>query len=1075
MPLSAHVTSNLKGALKLLSASMSKYGRRPVLLSLLALVHARLEQRQEAFAACEEVATSRPTDTHILHTLGLVYRQLDFPHLVPPLYEHALAALPASPASPPPEELLLASFHAYSAQHAYTQAQSTAIKLYTHYKHTHYLFYSALTQMLRFSLPSLLNPPPPAPNKLLQLSYAMVRRAAPLQSLRPDDVELLVTLLWRSGEDEKAGELLEGDEGRLYGAVYEEEWWRMRAEAWRRRGKRRRERDTWEEMMHTYEADWEYVTRWMQSHMDRLDMKEEDKTSDDEDTVSEEERVAHMRAVIEKLKADETNTAGRKRNPHLASVHLSHLLLSRGIATSTAHSPLSDAAYVPLLDDLIAYFTLYGSKSCFFPDVQSYLLALPPSQRLQLLERMRQVSGEDCLPGEQLGGDTRALQQRMGLLISYHQSSRCLEMHLGLSEQQLVELALLFYRHYLLCSSLFSSPISTARGMGEPFLLLFCSVVHDLYRLTSQSSYLFTAVVLLEHSLSFSPHNFDHVLLLMRLYSHPILGCVSRAYELYTMLSIKQVQCESLSHLILHDTLRLSPFAHSSTLLSQLQLVHTQYDREESQLLQLAYEQHRWIRVLECCEMRERMGRSWGRRWASEEKRWVDVMRADSKQLADVATLLAKQEEERANEGEVSEVDVVVNSDYNVVVSYEPPTSSLPFLLNRPTPSLLPPFTRLHAPVPVRADSSYAIDSEYLLSYRYKQLLPRLLLAAVQHDAVTMRQLLTGLRDVLAGLGVLRAPAAAALAAPLNGVNGTIGQSFDERQWTLLFLTLETSACLSEVKAPTETLLNTLSSPPPTASSASPPTQLATNGRMDDHTLRWSSITRQLNILIDLLTSLQPYLSTAAIQHTPEDKHTVLDGSPRPRPFDPASLTHCSLFLQHSGFALCSLLQLWTAAIPGRKSAKGKKKKAAATTGVANTAADESVEERAAWEVLVTARLTLAQLIRVYQTTLEGLSALLASLSGVEVNYSPAFPLLQQCAELVEAVKADEVAADGAGAGSSGANSSADVRASVDVDSEVSKCVARLIAGWVSSGEDMSKLAAGYTAVIQHIKLPEQK
>ena len=133
------------------------------------------------------------------------------------------------------------------------------------------------------------------------------------------------------------------------------------------------------------------------------------------------------------------------------------------------------------------------------------------------------------------------------------------------------------------------------------------------------------------------------------------------------MLSIKQMQCESLSHLILHDTLRLSSFAHSSTLLAQLQLIHTQYDREESQLLQLAYEQRRWVRVLECCEMRERMGRSWGRRWASEEKRWVDLMRTDSKQLADVATLLAKQEEERANEGEVSEADVVVNSDYSVV------------------------------------------------------------------------------------------------------------------------------------------------------------------------------------------------------------------------------------------------------------------------------------------------------------------------------------------------------------------------------------------------------------------------
>ena len=1069
--------SNLKGALKLLSTSMSKYGRRPLLLSLLALTHARLEQRQEAFATCEEVAASRPTDTHILNTLSLVYRHLDFPHLVPPLYEHALAALPTSQTAHPTEELLLPLFYAYAAQHEYEQAQRTAMKLYTHYKQTHYLYYSATTQLLRVSLPSLLDPPAAAPNKLLQISYAMVKRAAPALSLRPDDVELLVVLLWRSGEDEKAGELLEGDEGRLYGAVYEEEWLRMRAEAWRRRGKRRKERDTWEELMCKYEADWEYVTRWMQAHMDRLDMKQEENAGEEEDSLSEEERVAHMRAVIEELKADETNTAGRKRNPHLSSVHLSHLLLSRSLASSTPQSPMPDDAYTPLLDDLISYYTLYGSRSCFFPDVQSYLLSLPPSQRLVLLERMRQACGEDCRPGEQLGGDSKALQQRMGLLISYHQCSRALEMHLGLSEQQLVELALLFYRHYLLCSSHFSSPVSTARGMGEPFLQLFCSIVYDLYRLTSQPSYLFTAVVLLEHSLSFSPHNFDHVLLLMRLYCHPALACISRAHELYTMLSIKQVQCESLSHLILHDTLRLSSFAHSSILLSQLQLFHTQYDREESQVLQLAYEQRRWVRVLECCEMRERMGRSWGRRWAAEEKRWVDVMRADSKQLADVATLLAKQEEERANEGEVRKTDVVVNSDYSVVVSYEPPTSSLPFLLNRPAASLLPSFTRLQSPVPVRADSSYSIDSEYLLSYRYKQLLPRLLVAAVQHDAVAMRQLLSVLRDVLVELGVLRAPTVTELAAPLNGVNGTVGRSFDERQWTLLFLTLEISACITEVRPHTEALLNTFTSPPPTASSSADP-QSTANGQHHDHTLRWSSISRQLSVLIDMLTSLQPHLSMEAIQHPADDKHTVLEGSPRPRPFDPSTLTHISLFLQHSGFALCCLLQLWTAAIPGRKAAKAKKKKATTGRGGnAPAAAEESEEERAVWAVLVAARLTLAQLIRTYQTTLEGVSALLSSLSGVEVSHSPAFPLLQQCAELVEAVKADEVAAasdstDGSTVNGSGGTG---VRGSVDVDSEVSKCVARLMAGWLSSSEELSKLANTYAAVMQHIKLPETK
>ena len=100
----------------------------PCLLALLALTHARLEQRQEAFATCEEVAASRPTDTHILHTLSLVYRQLDFPHLVPPLYEHAISALATCPnltlPLPRPRSCCWPSFYAYASQHAYTLAQS---------------------------------------------------------------------------------------------------------------------------------------------------------------------------------------------------------------------------------------------------------------------------------------------------------------------------------------------------------------------------------------------------------------------------------------------------------------------------------------------------------------------------------------------------------------------------------------------------------------------------------------------------------------------------------------------------------------------------------------------------------------------------------------------------------------------------------------------------------------------------------------------------------------------------------------------------------------------------------------
>ena len=85
-------------------------------------------------------------------------------------------------------------------------------------------------------------------------------------------------------------------------------------------------------------------------------------------------------------------------------------------------------------------------------------------------------------------------------------------------------------------------------------------------------------------------------------------------------------------------------------------------------------------------------------------------------------------------------------------------------------------------------------------------------------DAVAMPRLLAEFFNVVVELGLLRALISAALATPLNGTNGRVGHSFKEPQWALMFLTLKTS----EVRPPTEPLLSTLTSPPPTASSSSP-------------------------------------------------------------------------------------------------------------------------------------------------------------------------------------------------------------------------------------------------------------
>ena len=1032
-----------RSALKLLTASLVKYGRRPLLLALLALTHTRLEQRVDAAALVDEVVASRPTDPHLLTTVGLVLRALNQQQRIPALYTTALSAIAtALPSSPPPEELLLPLFFAYVASHSYADAQKTAMKLYTHHKLPHYLFFSLINLLLPLPLT-------PAPHPLLLLAERMIRRGCPTPTLRADDVEVMGEVMRRQGEYLREVEWWMGDEGRVYKGVYEEEWWRQVGEAYARAGLKKKERATWEVLSIKYEADWHYTTRWLQSHVERLDWRPTGQAGEEaEDDMGEEERLGHVRDVIEQLKADESNKGGRRRNPHLAAVHFEYLLILRTIA-STPSPP--DSAYLHLLSGLVEYYRAFGSKPCFFNDCQLYLVSLPPALRVDLLQRMREVSGPDYQRG-QAGSDV----ERMPLLVSWHQCARFLNAYGELSTEALEALCLTYYHHFLLSSSLSTSPLSTSRGTGDPFLVLFISAMHELYERTAAPMYLFTSTVLLEHALAASPHNFDHSLLLLRLYSHPAIACPTRSAAIYQALSIKQIQQESLHHLILHDLIRLGLLSSAYAQCGSLLAVHTAYEKDEASLLQLAYEQKRWGKVLELKEMGDRLQRSWGRRWTRKERQWMELVRSHSKELGLLLQMLDKhREEEKQLSGEVNEEELISNADFSVVPSYDPPSSKLHAALNRPAPSLLPSFHPLRSPTPINPDSTYAVDDEYVAYLHYKRLIPDLLTSAIRSDAPALRTHLATLKAVLMRLGAASFPSFEAK----NGeaeLPAALPTSFDGLHWWFSFLCMEACACVLECKEPTAALL----------ASSSP----LTSAELDDHALRWTSLQRQINVLTDLLNALTPFISSTALYTPQDEQQAVVVGRAAPRLFDPSILTHCSLFLHHASLFLVVALQLLTTHIPNRKTANKKKKKPPHPSPSPSPSSspspprsdpsppppptDDADVGQSLWERLAGARVGLAGLVRLSRGVMEGVEQLLEGVSGVEVGWDVEWGLLQRCAEVVEEVRG------GVGVTEVG-----------DVDSFVSQGVAASVTSWTANAEELSKMTTGYLAALQHMKV----
>ena len=824
---------------KLLSAAIVKYGRRPILLSLLALLHARQDQKQEALAAAEEALASHLTEAHLLHTLSLVYRHLERPQSVCAMYSAALGAHAAfAPAVPPPEELLLALFFSYVSVHAHEHAQATAMRLYSAHKQPHFLFYSATNQLLRFPHPPASAPPSSSSSSsaaLLRVSEKMIRRGYSLTPMTADDVELTFLLLCRLDDHRSALHWLTGKEGEAYGKDWAEEKGRMVGRCYETLRWRRKARDWWEEMSRRYEADWEYLCRWMEGHVSRLDWsgkaaqledeKEEQRSSSsvsekkereekleeegEEDELDEPQRLQHLQAVIAELQADAGSSGGRSRNPHLAAVHLQHLLLVR----SQSHSPLSplpSPAFSALMAQVVSYYSRYAGKDCVFHDLQPYLLALPPELRVASLQRMREVCGADYVRGGAAADDDGGA--RIAMLASWHQCARFCNLEPAAGVDALSQLALTYYHHFLLSSAVASPSTSASapaqRGPGDAFLVLFSSVLLELHRLTASSAYLLTLIGVLEHALTFSPQSSEYRLLAMRLYGHPQLSCPSRAGFLFSSLEIKQVLLISLSHLLLHDLMRSCSLQAAAVLSQQMVAVHSGWEREEGDLLQLAYQQKRWGKVLEVEETGQRMrSKSFVLLWAKEEKRWLDLLRG-SKELSALTAMLEAQSQQRKDEGELRQ-DLQVSSDYSVVTCYDQPSSPLHCLLNRPAPPLLPAFHPLAAPAPISADGTYPVDSEYLSHLRFRRLLPSLLSSAIHGDATALRLQLSALRALLSSMSLVPLPS---MDSPSAVPSAAVLDGFQSSHWSLCFLCLDTCACVAECMPSTEALLQATAS-----------------------------------------------------------------------------------------------------------------------------------------------------------------------------------------------------------------------------------------------------------------------
>ena len=132
---------NLKGASKLLTATLAKYPGDHMCLVLMALVYARSGHPKEAGEIIDQVREMVPVEEQVLSTLTLVLKQLDRVEESVVFYENALKVVPHA------ENIAISLYFACGRKPDFRRQQQVAMLLYKMSANPKFVFWSAISQL----------------------------------------------------------------------------------------------------------------------------------------------------------------------------------------------------------------------------------------------------------------------------------------------------------------------------------------------------------------------------------------------------------------------------------------------------------------------------------------------------------------------------------------------------------------------------------------------------------------------------------------------------------------------------------------------------------------------------------------------------------------------------------------------------------------------------------------------------------------------------------------------------------------------------------------------------------------
>ncbi|KDO28790.1 hypothetical protein SPRG_19998 [Saprolegnia parasitica CBS 223.65] len=519
----------------------------------------RIGKVDDALRIVRRIALKKPTEETILSTMQLVFKLCGAANEMLPVYENAAAVQPLN------EEVQAQLFQTYARSLLLPKQQQLGFKMYKAFNKLQYVGWACLSMLLQVTIEKSL------PMKMLPLADKMLAKALrdhPSEA-NGEAVSLLVLLLQAQGKANEAMDAftefihvldtddavttkpraLEGDgvpEDEIeLGPMQAIDRLVLEAGLAKDVGDLERCAAVYKTLLTKYNADdWAFWLGYIES-------------------------AKSPEIVLPVITSLQKEHGSRLRGPHLAEIEL-HFQQAAPADT--------------LLPLLLGYMERFASKSCCFTDLQRYFSTLPSGARTALVASIS-TALSTTLTATDIPGAT--LEFRKSLLS--RKTLRFLGEDARLPPSDLIAKANAYLAEYEAAQWLNEAKVGGQREVQvtDDLLLLAVHLLLDAYHVQSSIDLLVQAAAALELGLRRSAYNFQMKMLLCRVYA--LLGAGDAVLHRYKELDVKQIQLDSLSHLVLDGLFGLHMDKDGLRLCEAIRNLHKTTARDTPEFIGRAY------------------------------------------------------------------------------------------------------------------------------------------------------------------------------------------------------------------------------------------------------------------------------------------------------------------------------------------------------------------------------------------------------------------------------------------------------------------------------------------------------